>query len=67
MDKIKEIIGKVFKSEQEKRLMGAAVLVLIGLCIFIMLSAAGWCQPDHHIEREEEMQVECGSELWIQV
>ena len=36
MDKIKEIIDRVFKSEQEKRLMGAAVLVLIGLCIFIM-------------------------------
>ena len=36
MDKIKEIIGRAFKSEQEKRLMGAAVLVLIGLCIFIM-------------------------------
>lgn len=34
MDKIKEIIGRVFKSEQEKRLMGAAVLVLVGLCIF---------------------------------
>ena len=27
MDKIKEIIGRAFKSEQEKRLMGAAVLV----------------------------------------
>ena len=50
MDKIKEIIGRVFKSEQEKRLMGAAVLVLIGLCIFIM-AISPLCQSDHHIER----------------
>ena len=64
MDKIKEIIGKVFKSEQEKRLMGAAVLVLIGLCIFIMaISPLVGASPIITLNGEEEMQVECGSEF----
>ena len=51
MDKIKEIIDRVFKSEQEKRLMGAAVLVLIGLYFYNGHQPTGWCQSDHHIER----------------
>ena len=64
MDKIKEIIGRVFKSEQEKRLMGAAVLVLIGLCIFIMaISPLVGASPIITLNGEEEMQVECGSEF----
>ena len=64
MDKIKEIIDRVFKSEQEKRLMGAAVLVLIGLCIFIMaISPLVGASPIITLNGEEEMQVECGSEF----
>ena len=64
MDKIKEIIDRVFKSEQEKRLMGAAVLVLIGLCIFIMaISPLVGASPIITLNGEEEMLVECGSEF----
>ena len=64
MDKIKEIIGRAFKSEQEKRLMGAAVLVLIGLCIFIMaISPLVGASPIITLNGEEEMLVECGSEF----
>lgn len=64
MDKIKEIINRIFRDEREKRLMGAAVLVLIGLCIFILaISPVVGASPIITLNGDEEMQVECGTEF----
>ena len=64
MDKIREIINRAFQDEREKRLMGAAVLVLIGLCIFILaISPLVGGSPIITLNGDDTMQVECGSEF----
>ncbi len=64
MDKIKEIINRIFQNEKEKCLMGAAVLVLIGLCIFILaISPLVGGSPIITLNGDEDMKVECGSEF----
>ena len=64
MDKSRAILNRIFENEKEKRLMGAAVLVLIGLCIFILaISPLVGGSPVIALNGEEDMKVECGSEF----